>query len=269
VKDAQRHGLRIRHIDINQSETLCSVSQEADGQRSLRLGLNYVKGLDQAATAAIVSHRQSDGAFLSTDDLARRVPALNRRELVQLARIGALNNLGDVEHRRDALWQVEQAARPTGPLLSSARAADGTTPSPLRPMATEERLVADYSGTGLTTGPHPMSYQRSSLRAQGVLSAAELATSRNGDCLRTAGCVIARQRPGTASGFVFLSLEDETGIANIIVSPDLYERERIAVTRGKFLLIGGRLQNEDGVIHIRAVEISSASNANVTSHDFH
>ena len=101
-------------------------------------------------------------------------------------------------------------------------------------MRTEERLVADYAGTGLTTGPHPMAYRRAELRARGILSARELQGERDGTWVRAAGCVIARQRPGTALGFIFLSMEDETGIANVVIHPDLYERDRLTVTRGSF-----------------------------------
>jgi error-prone DNA polymerase len=272
VKDAQRHGLRVQHIDIHNSETQCTVAHGLDGQRSLQLGLNYVKGLNKATAEAIVHSRHNDGDFLCADDLARRVPVLQRRDLVQLARIGALNHLGNVQHRRDALWQVEQAGRPSGPLFAiSTDALERERNSPLTRMGTEERLVADYSGTGLTTGPHPMAYCRAALRSERVLSAKELISARSGDYVWTAGCVIARQRPGTAKGFIFLSMEDETGIANVIVTPDLYERERITVTRGRFLLIGGHLQNEGKVIHVRAERISvlNVSDAAAESRDFH
>ena len=138
-------------------------------------------------------------------------------------------------------------------------------------MNTEERLVADYAGTGLTIGKHPMYYRRSELRRRNVLSAEELRTSKDGDLVRTAGYVIARQRPGTAKGFIFLSMEDETGIANVIVTPDLYDRDRLLVTRSKFLLVEGPLQNQDGVIHVKASRLLPLSDQTleVRSHDFH
>ena len=138
-------------------------------------------------------------------------------------------------------------------------------------MTTDERLAADYAGTGLTTGPHPMAYHRAALRSEGILSADDLAALRQQPSrVRIAGCVIARQRPGTAKGFVFLSLEDETGIANIILTPDVFERDRIAVTRSRFLLIEGPLQNQDGVIHVKAkrIEPLAITSAQVRSHDF-
>jgi error-prone DNA polymerase len=150
-----------------------------------------------------------------------------------------------VEHRRDALWQVEEAGRPVGPLLRGiARTPQSNSPStPLVAMTTDERLTADYAGVGLTTGPHPMAYHRAALRTINILTATDLFACRNKASIQIAGCVIARQRPGTAKGFVFLSLEDETGIANIILTPDVFERERLVVTRNRFLLISGTKHN--------------------------
>ena len=142
---------------------------------------------------------------------------------------------------------------------------------PLRKMTTEERLIADYAGPGLTIGKHPMAYRRLDLRRLNILSAEELRNKTDGEFVRTAGCVIARQRPGTAKGFIFLSMEDETGIANVIVTPDLYERQRLIVTGSKFILAEGPLQNQDGVIHIKATHLQSLSDQTleVRSHDFH
>jgi len=141
----------------------------------------------------------------------------------------------------------------------------------LRQMKTEERLVADYSGTGLTTGPHPMAYRRRELKSMGVLSALELRQQPDGRRVIAAGAVIARQRPGTAQGFIFLSMEDETGISNVIITPQLYESERVLVTRGKFLKVHGKLQNQDGVVHVKAerLELLHAAMIDVRSHDFH
>ena len=138
-------------------------------------------------------------------------------------------------------------------------------------MSTEERLVADYAGTGLTIGKHPMSYHRAELREQRVLSAEELRKHKDGEFVHTAGCVIARQRPGTAKGFIFLSMEDETGIANVIITPDLYDRDRLLVTRSKFLLVEGVLQNRDNVVHVKATRLMALSDRalELSSHDFH
>jgi error-prone DNA polymerase len=181
-------------------------------------------------------------------------------------------------HRRDALWQVERAARFAGPLLESIPETD--TPSPLAQMTPEERLVADFHGTGLTVGPHPMAYRRAALRRAHVLSAEELKSAAHGRRVRTAGCVIARQRPGTAKGFVFLSLEDETGISNAIVTPDILDQNRVLITTEKFLLLEGVLQKQEGVISVKvervapmreayAAEKVDVTDADVRSHDFH
>jgi error-prone DNA polymerase len=273
IKDAQRHGLRVRPIDVQRSLWQCTLECEPGGSLALRIGLNYAKGLRQSSAEALVSARVADGSFKSVDHLALSVPSLNRKELVALARIGALNALDRVEHRRDALWQVEQAGRPVGPLLrsSSAQARSTFSSNPLRLMTDDERLAADFDGTGLTTGPHPMAYHRAALRNKGFLSADDLLRCANHRFIRIAGCVIARQRPGTAKGFVFLSLEDETGISNIIIAPDRFERDRIVITRSRFLLIEGPVQNQEGVIHVKAQHIASLEigSATIRSHDFH
>jgi error-prone DNA polymerase len=273
IKDAQRHGLRVRPIDVQRSEWLCTLESEPDGSLSLRIGLNYAKGLRQTPAEALLATRNEKGPFQSVDDLAQRVPAFNRKELVALARIGALNSLGDVEHRRDALWQVEQAGRPVGPLLRGAASpvSHAGTPMPLRQMTTDERLSADYAGTGLTTGPHPLAYHRSAFRDAGIVSADDLTRLNNNQFVRVAGCVIARQRPGTAKGFVFLSLEDETGIANVIFTPDIFELNRVVVTRSRFVRVDGPLQRQDGVIHVKAQSITSLDirNIEIRSHNFH
>jgi error-prone DNA polymerase len=272
VKDAQRHGLRVHPVCIQRSEWQCSIEHESDGSLSIRIGLNYAKGLRQSCAEALLAARNADGPFSSVDDLTRRVSSLNRKELVLLAQIGALNSVGQVSHRRDALWQVEQAGRPVGPLLrASTTNQTKRSAMPLRKMTTDERLAADYSGSGLTCGPHPMRYHRDILMRKGFLSADELARSTNNKFVKIAGCVIARQRPGTAKGFVFLSMEDETGIANVIITPDLFERERVVVTRNRFLGIEGTLQVQNGVIHVKACRIEpiDITTADVRSHDFH
>jgi error-prone DNA polymerase len=273
VKDAQRHGLKVRPMDVQISEWACTIEHETDGTLSLRLGLGYAKGLRKQSASAIAGSRQERGRFQSAENLVGRVPLLNRKELTLLARVGALNNLDGIEHRRDALWQVERAGKLEGPLLRqrSELLQEGSKNRPLQQMSTEERLIADYAGTGLTIGKHPMAYRREDLRRQRILSAEELRNCRDGEVVRTAGCVIARQRPGTAKGFIFLSMEDETGISNVIVTPDLYERERLVVTRSKFILAEGPLQNQDGVIHVKALRLHALSDQTleVSSHDFH
>jgi error-prone DNA polymerase len=249
------------------------IEHEPDERLSLRLGLRYVRGFKQATALELVAAREQSGLFQTVGDLARRVPSCGQRDLAQLARIGALNGIAAVDHRRDAAWQIAQAGRPRGPLLHGVSAESSSkSSSPLCRMSTRERLVADYAGTGLTVDRHPMACCRPELRASGVLSARELHACPDGIRVVTAGTVIARQRPGTAMGFIFLSMEDETGISNVIVHPSLYDRDRLLITRSKSLRVAGRLQNQDGVIHVRAenIELLHVTEAfDLRSHDFH
>ena len=137
-------------------------------------------------------------------------------------------------------------------------------------MSESERLVADFQGTGLTIGRHPMSFRRAEMAQRGVLRATDLAAIRNGSRVRVAGNVIVRQRPGTAKGFLFLSLEDETGIANVIVTPKLYERFRTPLTGQPFLLVEGALQRQDGAISVKALRVEALPlSAASPSRDFH
>ena len=172
-------------------------------------------------------------------------------------------------HRRDVLWQVEKAAWVEGPLIADIVEPD--PPSPLAQMTSEERLIADYHGTGLTVGPHPMLYRREEMNRMRVVRAIDLCHLKHGQFTRIAGCVIARQRPGTANGFIFLSLEDETGISNAIIMPDLYDQNRLLVIHERFLLIEGILQNVENVISVKALRVSrlEITDAVTRSHDFH
>ena len=171
-------------------------------------------------------------------------------------------------HRRDALWQVERVAREAGPLYEKLEESGG---SPLAPMTLNERLNADLRGTGITIGRHPMAHQRAWLDTMRVARAGDLKSMRNGQRVKVAGWVIVRQRPGTAKGFVFLSVEDETGIANIIVTPQLFEKYRIELVNYPFLLIDGALQHLDNVVSVKAkrVEPLQMKIESPGSHDFH
>ena len=299
VKDAQRHGLKVLPIDVTKSDWNCALERiktsvilsEAKDDRqagsgmkfAVRLGLRYARGLREPAGQALVRER-SLAPFLSIHDLARRVPELRKDELTTLAAIGALNSVSSTEfllptghrppvthsfHRRDALWQVERAVRASGPLLEELPEPD--TRSPLKSMTDEQRLVADFRGMGLTVGPHPMQYRRAEMQKIGIARASDLRHIPDGRRVRIAGCVIARQRPGTAKGMMFLSLEDETGIANAIVAPDLLQKNRILLIAERFLMIEGILQNQDNVIHVRAGKVFPlrVTQAETVSHDFH
>jgi error-prone DNA polymerase len=263
IKDAQRHGLRVLPVDIVKSGWLCSV--ELPG-RHLRLGLRYARGLRED-TAQTILRARAERPFSSVDDLAVRVRELHKDELNRLAEIGALNSL-DQAHRRDALWQTQRAIRPVGPLLADLE--ELGQPSPLAPMNTDERLSADYQGTGLTIGKHPMAYRRAEMDKLRVTRAADLARVPNGRLVRIAGTVIVRQRPGTAKGFVFLSMEDETGIMNAILTPPTFDRFKLTVLGERFLLIDGVLQNLDGVISVKAARVAGLpQGAAAASHDFY
>jgi len=228
------------------------------------------------------------GRFRSIEDVVQRT-GLRRDELTTLADIGALNAF--TNERRSALWQVERAVRPAGEMFAGAdnsqpRTTNHEPPttnhqplttnqrpptgSPLRAMDSGERLQADYAGMGLTIGPHPMALHRGDLSLRGVMRASDLPNARNGRRVRVAGMVITRQRPGTAKGFVFLTLEDETGISNIIIRPDLFDRERMVVVRKPFLIVDGVLQHQDGVLSVRAERVEGIEGAaSIDAHDFY
>ena len=278
VKDARRHGIRMRPVCVAASQWRCAVESD----ESVRLGFCVVNGLRQEHVEELVRQR-GERAFCSLEDFKRRV-CLTKEELRTLAELGALNCLA--EHRRAALWDVEETLH--NDLLGSARdsrAPSGDSPdgrvantrreqrafrrvaekgtrvacapqsehSPLAPMTLPERVQADYAGMNLTTGPHPMKLLREQL--PNVWRASDLAQARHGATVQIAGNVICRQRPGTAKGFVFISLEDETGVANAIVTPDLFERLRLVITEEPFLVIEGEVQNTDNVVLVKAKNI--------------
>ena len=264
IKDAQRHGLRVLPVDVMVSDWDCTI--ETSGHH-VRLGLRYVRSLRQEAAQAILAER-ARAPFGSIDDLARRVPSLRRDEMTTLAEVGALNPL-KAEHRREALWKGGRAMRPAGPLLEEVP--EGDAQSPLVRMSAEERLTADYHGTGVNLGRHPMAFRRQEMNELGVTPASLLPRVPSGGRVRVAGCVITRQRPGTAKGIVFLTMEDETGISNAVVMPDVFERYKLIIVNEPFLLVEGVIQNVDSVIHVRATRLDSLRPfaAGPPSHDFH
>ena len=172
-------------------------------------------------------------------------------------------------NRRDALWQVERVVRPAGELYTELHEQDAN--SPLIPMTRPERMDADFRGTGLTIGRHPVAYQRAELNKLGACRAIDMQKMNDGSVVKVAGWVIVRQRPGTAKGFVFLTLEDETGVANVIITPQLFDKYRLVLVDHPFLLISGTLQNQDNVVSVKArsVRTLSFNVAAVPSHDFH
>jgi error-prone DNA polymerase len=261
LRDARRHGLRTKAPDVICSDWNCTIEHD-EGKLSLRVGLRYIKGLNQKTAEALLEARNR-APFASISDLAFRVPALSARDLLRLARAGALNRIGgngeQTLHRRDALWQAQKAVQSVGPLFEWL--VDTDTRSPLEQMTTEERLVADYGCTGLTVDYHPLHYRRATLTGMRVKTANELLGMCDKANVSVAGCVIARQRPGTAHGFIFLSLEDETGISNIIIDPDLYTKYTLTVLHERFVLVKGVLQNQEGVVHVKAKHIEALRSA--------
>jgi error-prone DNA polymerase len=205
----------------------------------------------------------------SIDDLARRVPQLSKDEMEKLAAVGALNSIG-AAHRRDALWKASWAARPVTTLLN--RIPEPVPQAPLRQMTLDERLIADCNGTGMTVGKHPMAHRRAEMDQLRITPAAALASLAHGRFVRVAGNVIVRQRPGTAKGITFMSLEDETGISNVVIMPDLFDEQRLDILSHPWLMIEGQMQNVDSVIHIlakRVLPLPDPLNIGSLSHDFH
>jgi len=298
VKDARRHGIRMRPVCVAESEWRCTVESD----EVVRLGFCVVNGLQQEHAEEIVRLRQAT-AFQSMEDFKRRVLCLTKEELRRLAELGALNSFAG--HRRAAMWQTEEAWHDD--LLGSARvsrAVCGASPqprsraekdhetslepstvrrgaerstrgacatqTPLRCMTLSERVQADYETMDLTTGPHPMTLLRKDL--PNVWRAIDLAQARHGSIIQIAGNVICRQRPGTAKGFVFISLEDETGVSNEIVTPDLFVRLRLLITEEPFLVIEGEVHNSDNVVLVKVRNISPLMHSQLPgseSHDFH
>jgi len=205
-----------------------------------------VKGLRKAAAERIVAARP----FASSGELARRA-ALQRDELEALAHAGALGAFGLT--RRQALWQVASIERDSTSLL--ARLRPPRPDAPLPAMTAFEETAADYATTSLTTGPHVMTYLRARLRAEGVVATHELVHVRNGDAVRVAGHVIVRQRPGTAKGMCFLTLEDESGTANAFLTPPTYERWRVLLNTSPLVEVAGRVEHREGVTHVRVASL--------------
>jgi error-prone DNA polymerase len=261
VKDAQRHGVEVLPIDVTRSGWSASIENGA-----VRLGLRCMKRLREQAGRRIEAERIA-GGFSSLADFVRRTD-LRRDELEALAHAGALGGFG--RERRDVLWQLARLDTRPQSLFCRMDDAAGER-SPLPGMGPLEETVADYAGTGMTVGPHLLAHMRAELRRRGVLSAAELRSARNRSRVRIAGHVIVRQRPGTAKGLLFLTLEDETGTANAVVMPDVFEKHRPLLHGTSILLVEGPLENVDGVLHVRGQRFEALPLRATTppSHDFH
>ena len=264
VKDAARHGVVAMPVEVTRSSWKCTI-EIVDRRPAVRMGLRYVTGLREEIALRIESER-ARRQFDSIADLTTRVGP-NRREIDALAYGGAFAAFGLA--RRDAMWNAAAVERDPKSLLAGAQPRDSEVP--LATMAPIDETLADYAATGLTTGPHLMTYLRGDLSARGILSADDLTRARHQSWVKTAGVVIVRQRPGTAKGFLFITLEDETGIANLIVTPDLFQKNRLLLRSAGILLAEGVLQAVDGVTAIRARRFEEIKLPGPVppSHDFH
>jgi error-prone DNA polymerase len=265
VKDAQRHGVKVKPVCVKKSDWRCTVLDD----NTFRLGFCVVNGLRQEHGESIERARE-DRQFRSLEDFKQRV-SLSKEELRTLAELGALNCFS--KHRRAAMWNVEEPLHDdlVGTLRCGVRSAQRADPtqSPLLPMTVQERVTADYRTMNLTAGPHPMKLLRD--RLPNIWRAIDLPKAKHGSTIQIAGNVICRQRPGTAKGFVFVSLEDETGVSNAIVDPDLFERFRLLITEEDFLVIEGEVQNSENTVLIKTREIKPLSHDQLVgseSHDF-
>jgi error-prone DNA polymerase len=261
IQDGKRHGLRFLPPCVLRSDEFSRV----DAADTIRLGLKTVQGLKKKTIQAAIAVRKRK-QFSSLEDFLQR-SGFNRKERRALATVGALNVFS--EHRRAALWQVESMAIDDELFRGVPIEPEGEL-SPLEKMSHIDRLRADYTTMGFTVGAHPMALARPHL--PDALPASALKTTKPGSRVQIAGSVACRQRPGTAKGFVFVTLEDETGTANAIIRPPLFERERLVINLEPALIVTGRLQNEQGVIHVMAEEIVGLPTFGLpeqVSHNYH
>jgi error-prone DNA polymerase len=270
VKDAQRHGLHFRPVDINRSQYLFTI-EEGD----VRIGLKYVKGLREEVGESIVVERSSGfQPYTSVDDLVLRVPQINKKEIRALSLAGALNF--DNSHRRQALWESELAIQPRGELFSGVNAASdvaGWQPAFrrrtafIKPMTEWQRMETDLITTGITIGKHPMAFLREELTKAGILSAEETFKLKPRDIVSVAGSVIVRQRPSTAKDVVFMTMEDETGYSNFLILPDVFDEFRSIIVGSNFLVVRG-IHEQRGMIKALYFQPINAFITKIASHDF-
>ena len=277
VKDAQRHGLHFIALDINKSQYEFTV-EEVDGEKQVRVGLNFVRGLRKEVGKEIISERKN-GGYTSIADLIERVPQINKREIRALSLAGALN-FDNTVHRREALWQSELAMQPAGELFEkntppykggmAATSADGVVLSDtpfLKRMEGIELVDADLRKTGISIGKHPMAFFREELNKRGILSAKQTLNLKKGQVVTVAGAVIIRQRPMTANKVVFITMEDETGFSNFVVMPDKFEKYRAVINQSNYLIIKAIFEERGMLKAIHFTPLDEVT-TEVVSHDF-
>ncbi|MBB1493029.1 error-prone DNA polymerase [Paracoccus sp. MC1854] len=264
VRDARDHGVEVRPLCVNASHWDCTLEPTGDETRfAVRLGLRMVKGLANAHAAALVAAR-ADTPFASVEDLWRRV-GVPVAALTRIAEAdGFHSSLGLA--RREALWAIKGLGETELPLFAAAAAREGTslpeTDEPaiaLRPMRRGREVVEDYARTGLSLRDHPVAFLRGDLRQRGIIPCTEAMSARNGQWLETAGIVLVRQRPGSAKGVMFLTLEDETGIANLVVWTKVFEAHRRIVLTAPMIAVKARVQREGEVVHLVVHRIADLS----------
>ena len=265
VQDAVRHNVIVHPVDVQHSEWDCTLEPSIDGEPALRLGLRMVKGLSEAAALRICS-ASSVSQFRDVDDLLIKAD-LNRKDLACLAKADALASLAG--HRRNALWHTLGVDQPTALLINARR----PEPQPdLFPPSEGQDIVADYAHTGLTLRRHPLILLRATLQAKKIITATDLKQIQHGQRIRTAGIVTCRQRPGTASGVTFITLEDETGYSNIVVWRDLADKQRRVLLASRLMCVDGIVERKGEVIHVIAKRLTDHSrllgNLVIVSRDF-
>ncbi len=266
VQDAARHGVEIRAVDVRYSHYDCTLEKALDGEPALRLGLRLIRDLSRAGSGDLVLAR-SAGDWRDVSDLAHR-SGLDRKDLDALASAGALRGLAG--HRHRARWDVAGVEAPL-PLFADGKVTEGTPL--LRQPSEGQDIVADYRSMRLSLERHPMSLLRERLTGEEVHSASDLWQLDDGSRVRCAGLVINRQRPGTAGGVTFVTLEDETGHANVIVWKTVAEQQRRALLASRLLEVTGRVQRQGEVLHLVAERLRDRSvllgRLQLRSRDFH
>lgn len=274
IRDALRHAVEVRPVDLSRSFWDCTLEQDEEGSiPALRIGLRFVAGLGAGSKEKLEEAWQNGGAFKTLEDACRR-SGLKKKDLERLAAAGAFESF--YKGRRNAMWKVLKiaGARRELPLLDLLDKPDEEK-TYLPPMSDMEQTVADYSLLGLSVGNHPMTYFRKFTRERNMLACGELSGREHGEAVRIAGCVICRQQPKTAKGFVFLTLEDETGTANVIINPQVFRDFKQIILSQNFIAVSGRLQLEEGVVNLigRSFEalprLSMDGDLKVKSRDFH
>ncbi|HXD70139.1 MAG TPA: OB-fold nucleic acid binding domain-containing protein, partial [Gaiellales bacterium] len=256
LRDGERRGVEMRPPDVNRSGATCTVE---DGGAAVRIGLGYVKGVGTRAEG-LVAERDAEGAFTGLGELVRRAP-LSSDQLASLIRAGACDAFD--ANRRRLLWELPLHRAPAGAGVEGAAQlalALDASPTPALPRMTDwERMVSDHEAMSLTTGPHPLALLRPSLAAD-ITTSDRLLEAPLGQ-VTIAGITIARQRPGTAKGIVFLLVEDEHGMTNVICPPAVYERDRIAIRAEPLVQVWGRLERRDGAVNVIADRVTGLTHA--------